>query len=610
MPKPGKLVDLSFKGTGEYWAAPLATGARRAAARAADERISGLAFHTAPAAVKPPGGSARPSAPEAAADAPPPVPPPRSVPDCARCRTREDNAALCNAVREAEERDETCARARPVVGYLPVRVVCGDKRGTMRPAAYEVRLPGGLGVTPGQFERLGGKGSAKKWAHSIKAMLPSGRTQPIQRYCEQRGIELVRARGDGPGVLVARTVSGERIVIDGDRGGGGGNFGGGVGRGGNDATPKLAEGARFGEMQPVTDWVKHAESGLPADWRMHWVRRIISHSGQRNGDWYYFPPNSTVRFRSTSEVRHALTGSDEFSAANCSAAAAKIGAKMEDFHVDRKEMKHVGPLKGGMGVMGAHGADRSNPYLAFMDAELKKLHAENSLLPKAERMDPQSIMRRAAKHYRARGGAVGGAAGGGAASGIVGGVAKPKETAHGGGGAAGPMSSEGLLTRCRRIAADLKYQKKRKYKEDPRYTTFKRKVYKTVAAEFEERGENAAECFGDIMREMQKRWMASDQRKAIQEEKAAAKAAESDAKVAAAVAGAKRGRPGRVDEAPSAQAVTLPGTQSLPAVPVAMPPLAQVPAEAPSAKRTKLASWSPPTDVPIWPSASMLLSAD
>ena len=64
MPNPDKLVDLSFKGIGEYWAAPLATGARRAAARAADERISGLAFHTAPAAVKPPGGSARPSAPE------------------------------------------------------------------------------------------------------------------------------------------------------------------------------------------------------------------------------------------------------------------------------------------------------------------------------------------------------------------------------------------------------------------------------------------------------------------------------------------------------------------------------------------------------------------
>ena len=60
MPNPGKLVDLSFKGTGAYWAAPLATGARRAAARAADERISGLAFHAAPAAVKPPGGSARP----------------------------------------------------------------------------------------------------------------------------------------------------------------------------------------------------------------------------------------------------------------------------------------------------------------------------------------------------------------------------------------------------------------------------------------------------------------------------------------------------------------------------------------------------------------------
>uniref|UniRef100_A0A7S3B9N2 Uncharacterized protein n=1 Tax=Prasinoderma singulare TaxID=676789 RepID=A0A7S3B9N2_9VIRI len=452
MPNPDKLVDLSFKGIGEYWAAPLATGARRAAARAADERISGLAFHAAPAAVKPPGGSARPSAPEAAADAPPPVPPPRSVPDCARCRTREDNAALCNAVREAEERDETCARARPMVGYLPVRVVCGDKRGTMRPATYEVRLPGGLGVTPGQFERLGGKGSAKKWVHSIRAMLPSGRTQPIQRYCEQRGIELVRARGDGPGMLVARTVSGERIVIDGDRGGGGGKFGGGVGRGlGNDATPKLAEGARFGEMQPVTDWVQHAESGLPADWRMRWVRRI--NSQHSNGDWYYFPPNSTVRFRSTSEVRHALTGSDEFSAANCSAAAAKIGAKMEDFHADRTDLKHVGPLKGGMG---AHGADRSNPYLAFMDAELKKLHADNSLLPKAERVDPQNIMRRAAKHYRARGGAVGGAAG----------------------------------------------------------------------------------------------------------------------------------------------------------APVVMPPLAQVPAEAPSAKRTKLASWSPPTDVPIWRSPSMLLSAD
>jgi hypothetical protein len=257
---------------------------------------------------------------------------------------------------------------------------------------------------------------------------------------------------------------------------------------------------------------------------MQWVRRIISHSGGPKGDWYYFPPNSTVRFRSTSEVRHALTGSDEFSAANCSAAAATIGAKMEDFHADRKEMKYAGPLKGGMG---AHGADRSNPYLAFMDAELKKLHAENSLLPKAERMDPQSIMRRAAKHYRARGGAVGGAAGAGGAA---------------------PDDAKGK---------DVGRRLGIWWPDD--------QIFYMGRVLEQKRGRSLVLYDDDNVQE----WLHLDREVTKWED----------------------GLPG-------------PGK---PLVRKPKPPLAQVPAEAPSAKRTKLASWSPPTDVPIWLSAARLL---
>ena len=43
---------------------------------------------------------------------------------------------------------------------------------------------------------------------------------------------------------------------------------------------------------------------------------------------------------------------------------------------------------------------RCSPYLAFMSNELRKLYAENSLLPKAERNSSNDIMRCAVETYR------------------------------------------------------------------------------------------------------------------------------------------------------------------------------------------------------------------
>lgn len=66
------------------------------------------------------------------------------------------------------------ATGRNVQQQGQVPVICGDKEGSFNMASGQVTLPDGKSLTPSAFERLGGKGTCKKWRKSLRVTIDDG----------------------------------------------------------------------------------------------------------------------------------------------------------------------------------------------------------------------------------------------------------------------------------------------------------------------------------------------------------------------------------------------------------------------------------------------------
>ena len=140
---------------------------------------------------KPPAVAA-PAAPAAAAEAQPaaavePPPPqqqraPQAVP-----------AAMPKGVRSAPP----AAAAGPPPAS--VQVVCGDAKGTFTPADGLVRLAGGgQGVTPAEFEAMGGRAAQRNWRRSVFVSNPPARSAPLGAWLATHYPHLASAGDPAP----------------------------------------------------------------------------------------------------------------------------------------------------------------------------------------------------------------------------------------------------------------------------------------------------------------------------------------------------------------------------------------------------------------------------
>lgn len=174
-------------------------GAAAAAAEGASPGAAGAAPGDGPLQAKPPPkprakkekppAAAAPAAPAAEAEAaaaeepPPQQHAPQAVP-----------AAMPKGVRSAPP---AAAAAGPPPAS--VQVVCGDAKGTFTPADGLVRLAGGgPGVTPAEFEAMGGRAAQRNWRRSVFVSNPPARSAPLGAWLATHYPHLASAGDPAP----------------------------------------------------------------------------------------------------------------------------------------------------------------------------------------------------------------------------------------------------------------------------------------------------------------------------------------------------------------------------------------------------------------------------